>query len=63
VVGVRRAAEEAERVRRNVCAYEERNVSGFESVPVEEESVPGSWVVVVKEEVEEATWILLLQLF
>ena len=56
-----RAEEEAERVRRDVCAYKERNLSGFENVPVEEENVPGSWVVVAEEEVE-VTWILLLQL-
>ena len=40
MVGVERAEDEAERVRRDVWAYERRNLSGFENVPVEEEMVP-----------------------
>ena len=60
------SVEEVERVRRDVCAYKERNLSEFGSVPVDEakvEPVPGSWVAVAECEVEEAMCTLLLQLF
>lgn len=57
--------EENERVRRGVCASNERSLSEFESVPVDEEKagpVPESWDGVVCE-LEDAACILLLQLF
>jgi len=56
--------EGVECVRRDVCAYKERNLVGLEVPPVEEAKAapgPGSWAVVV--EAEEASCILLLQLF
>ena len=57
--------EENERVRRDVCTSNERNLSEFDSVPVDEEKagpVPESWAGAVCE-LEDAACILLLQLF